>query len=475
MLPILSWKNVWRNRTRSLVVIIAMMIGVFSGTFIIALATGVIDSRSQDVINNETSHIQIHHKKYGDYFELQYFIPNIARKIDSIKALPQVKGVNYKFKNMAMTQAGDKRGAMYVSAIDPETDTAVFNIHTYLKGDDSKYLDNNMKRKIVVSEAIAKSLQLEYYVVDSVSLVQLASYELPAEIYKKLESLSGETFKKKKYFTQKLKEVFTEEEYYTYRNKVYRTCDRYKLNRKINLSVYGYTKENKTSNYKIVGYYKTNDGMFDGMNAFILKKDFEKHAHMPKNSAHEIDITLNNKEDIDSVKASLEAMFPQLKVSTYRDLKPEIALNEATMEFYTYIIMGIILFALAFGIVNTMLMAVLERTKEIGMLKAIGMNRKRVFMLILYETVYLGLVGSVVGMFVGYFSIKSLEESGINLSQYKEGFEAMGYSSVLYPKLEPVFFFQVTILVVLTGVLASVIPAIRALKLNPAEAVRSDV
>lgn len=475
MLPILSWKNVWRNKTRSMVVIIAMMIGVFSGTFIIALATGVIDRRSQEVINNETSHIQIHHNRYSDYFELQYLIHNISGKIDSIQVLPQVKGLSYKFKNMVMTQAGDKRGAMYVSAIDPKTDTAVFSIYKCLSTEDSEYLHGDMTRKIVVSETIAKSLLLEYYSVDSASLSLFASYGLPESIYEKLASLSGETFKKKKQFTRKLKEIYTDEEYHMYGNKIYRTCDRYKLKRKINLSVFGYTNENKTSNYKIAGYYKTSDGMFDGMNAFILLQDFEKHAQMPDNCAHEIDIRLHNKNDIDSVKTALQAMFPQLKVSSYRDLKPEIALNESTMEFYTFIIMGIILFALAFGIINTMLMAVLERTKEIGMLKAIGMNKKRVFIMILYETVYLSLVGSFVGMVIGYISIKWLEETGINLSKYQEGFEAMGYSSILYPQLEPVFFVQVTILVVITGILASVIPAMRALKLNPAEAVRSDV
>ena len=67
------------------------------------------------------------------------------------------------------------------------------------------------------------------------------------------------------------------------------------------------------------------------------------------------------------------------------------------MNYYLFIFLIIILLALGFGIVNTMLMAVLERVKELGMLMAIGMNRKRVFRMIMLETVFLGLTGAMVG------------------------------------------------------------------------------
>ena len=103
------------------------------------------------------------------------------------------------------------------------------------------------------------------------------------------------------------------------------------------------------------------------------------------------------------------------------------------MTMYYFIIMGFILFALAFGIVNTMLMAILERTKELGMLMAIGMNRKRVFNMIMLETIFLTMVGAVAGMGLGWLLIAVTGHTGINFSSVGEGFEAFGWAAIVYP------------------------------------------
>lgn len=117
-------------------------------------------------------------------------------------------------------------------------------------------------------------------------------------------------------------------------------------------------------------------------------------------------------------------------------------------------------------------MAVLERIKELGMLMAIGMNKIRVFGMIMLETVYLTLTGAVVGMLIGQGLIKFFGERGIDLAMYAEGFEAIGYGAVIYPEITLRFYFGVTMLVVATGILSSVYPAIKALRLNPVEATR---
>ena len=136
--------------------------------------------------------------------------------------------------------------------------------------------------------------------------------------------------------------------------------------------------------------------------------------------------------------------------------------------------MAIILAALAFGIVNTMLMSVLERTRELGMLAAIGMNRRKIFSMIMLESVFLSLVGGLSGMAVGGVVIAATAHNGINLMKYSEGMEAMGYSAFLVPTIDATFFIMTTILIVITGILSSVYPARKALKLNPVEALRKE-
>jgi ABC-type antimicrobial peptide transport system permease subunit len=144
------------------------------------------------------------------------------------------------------------------------------------------------------------------------------------------------------------------------------------------------------------------------------------------------------------------------------------------MNVYYAVFMIIILAALAFGIVNTMLMVVLERTKELGMLTAIGMNKKKVFSMIMLESVFMSLIGGVIGMIVSECIILLTSRNGINFSQYAEGFEAMGFSSHIYPQIDPQFFIEVAVLIILTGILSSIYPARKALKLDPADAVRTE-
>jgi ABC-type lipoprotein release transport system permease subunit len=159
---------------------------------------------------------------------------------------------------------------------------------------------------------------------------------------------------------------------------------------------------------------------------------------------------------------------------TWGEIDPYLAMLTGMIQKFYAVFMGVILAALAFGIVNTMLMVVLERTKELGMLTAIGMNKKRVFSMIMLESIFLSLVGGVVGMVVSRLLIAFTATNGINFASYEEGFEALGYSAHIYPAISPAFFFVVTVLIIITGILSSIYPALKALKLDPADALRTE-
>ena len=119
-----------------------------------------------------------------------------------------------------------------------------------------------------------------------------------------------------------------------------------------------------------------------------------------------------------------------------------------------------------------MLMAVLERTRELGMLMSVGMNRGRVFRMIMLETIFLVLVGGPKGLLMGYGLVEFSASVGINMGQFSEGVSQFGFGTIVRPDLAAKYYLQISIMVVIAAILSAIYPARRALKLNPVEAIR---
>jgi len=170
------------------------------------------------------------------------------------------------------------------------------------------------------------------------------------------------------------------------------------------------------------------------------------------------------------MKQALAKRLPLLTVSDWKDLSPETQLLVVTVDYYSLVIMGIILTALAFGILNTMLMAILERSRELSMMLALGTGRMRILGIVFIETVFLTASGAPFGLLaswliVHYFNLHGLDLSGMG----EEMLSSFGFSRIVYPAFPFEKIPDILLLVVLTALLAGIIPAIRALRLRPAE------
>jgi len=222
--------------------------------------------------------------------------------------------------------------------------------------------------------------------------------------------------------------------------------------------------------FRVCGVYRTANTGFDQTTAFVNEDELVKLYGGKEILTHEIAILLNNTDESGMVRDKLNRIAGNNSVSTWRELAPDAALLNDFMIVYYFIFIGIIMLALAFGIINTMLMAVLERTRELGMLMAIGMNRRRVFAMIMLETVFLTFTGAIAGMLSGWVITGILGKTGIYLSGWAEGFEALGFASRVYPVVTIDFIMFTSLMVTATAILASVWPARKALKLIPADA-----
>ena len=160
-------------------------------------------------------------------------------------------------------------------------------------------------------------------------------------------------------------------------------------------------------------------------------------------------------------------------MQTWRDISKELALVNDSMDEYMYIFVIIIMLALCFGIINTMLMVVMERTKELGMLMAIGMHRIRVFFMIILESVFLSLSGGIMGIAIAYAVIKYFEKTPIKLTIF-QGFEQYGYASEVYTNLPFSTLISMAVLVFVLGIISAIYPAWKAIRLNASDAIRTD-
>jgi len=245
------------------------------------------------------------------------------------------------------------------------------------------------------------------------------------------------------------------------------------LKNKIIITVQDVNKNITSGAFRIAGIFETDNFIFDESTIFVRYGDICRLTGLNSTEAHEIAVLLDKNENTEVVRQEIKKRFPSLQVQGWLELSPEAGYLVSAMNQYMYIFILIVLLALCFSIINTMLMVVLERVREIGMLMAVGMSRVRVFLMIMLETIYLSLTGGIIGIIAGYFICRHLEQAGLNLYFWKEAFGSIGYSSIIYPVIDFHMLIITTLMVILTGILSSLYPAYKALKLNPAESTRN--
>ena len=245
-----------------------------------------------------------------------------------------------------------------------------------------------------------------------------------------------------------------------------------KIRSKVILTFQSVEKEIVSASFRVVGIYETADARNDELSVYVQKKDLDKLAGLPPDSFHETAILLKDDKQLEATTEHLQGQHPDVLIQNWKQLIPGLAAADIIAQRMNYLLLLILLAALSFGIVNTMLMAVLERVREFGMLMAVGMNKTKVFTMIMFETVFLMLTGTPIGILLAWGTVKYLSVNGLDLSAYSEGFQNVGIKPIIYPFLTPDYYPKVIILVIIAAFLAAIYPALKAIRLNPAEAIR---
>ena len=473
MILSIGWKNVWRSRTRSLVVIVAVMLGIFGGVMATGIMQGWVEERIHASIYNEVGHVQIHNPEYMYNEEIQYTIPDYNSVKNVLDTVPEVIAWSPRVKLFVMAKTSWGASGFVLRGVDPEKEMNVCEIHEHMIG--GEFLEGNYRKpSIVLGSKAAENLKLLNYELTRGKLDSIDKEIYPAELINKLKQVESKRFRKEKDFRKQLEKVLTPGEMKEYGDKLIKYFSFYRMRTSVEITMQDKYGQIVHPVFKVRGIYKTDNTVFDGMNAYVNRKELERYTNLGDDEVHEIGIISIDNETGAKLADKLSAYLPDLDVMSWRKSAPEIAMYTDFSALMTYIYVVFILFALSFGIINTMMMSVLERIKELGMLMAIGMNKLRVFNMIMVESIFLTVTGAVAGMAVSSILIELFSHTGINVGMWSEGMEALGYASVIYPHVTLGNYVGITILVILTGVISAILPARKALRLNPVEALRTE-
>lgn len=474
LVRVVAWKNVWRSPVRSLIVISAVMLGTIAGIFTSALMQGWTEQRKFAAIYTEVSHAQIHNPNYLINEELKHTINNSSEILHMLQNSSEVKAYSPKIKVMAMASTSRGNTALILNGIDIEKEKQVSNLYRFVVNENGKYLEEDQRLPIFVSEKTAEQLKIVNFKITDSVIDSLKKANVPSQVIDNLSLLKNTYFRSKSSFEKELKAKLSENNFNKYKSQIIAITKQYRPRAKI-VFTFNNINGNLISQYfKVCGIYKTSNSSYDQQNAFVKNEDLRTVLDLGANEYNEISILLNDMDHLSLFEKEFSQKFTNTTITKWQDLAPDVGMLDGFMTLYLYIIMGIIMFALAFGIVNTMLMAILERTKELGMLMAIGMTKRKVFKMIMYETIFLTIVGAIIGMIISYIIVQITSRTGINFSAIAEGMEAMGWAAKVYPNISISFFAGITIMVIITGIIASISPTRKAIKMNPVDALKTD-
>ncbi len=220
---------------------------------------------------------------------------------------------------------------------------------------------------------------------------------------------------------------------------------------------------------RIVGIYRARLQATEELNVYAGRSTIQKMLGLG-DKVSEIAITADDFRAVNNWWPEIAtAAGPELQTLPWTQLDGYLESMMDMQTSFNVIIMVVIFLALSFGLVNTLVMAVFERVREIGLMMALGMRPGWIMYQVLLESLILLALGLVIGNLLALATILPLE-SGIDISGVAEGLEMAGMGSKLYPSLEVSHMLMSTAVVVVLGLMASLIPAWRASRYNPIQA-----
>ncbi|MFO0620823.1 MAG: FtsX-like permease family protein [Polyangia bacterium] len=406
MLPPLfriAFRNVLRNRRRSLITFSAVFLALGIMVSIRGFLNGLQATIRESVVLGQTGALQVHRKGFLKSVNatLDQVIPSDAEFLRKITSVPGVKAATARIMFGGMANANDTSTAAMFTAMDPVQELIV------------------CPRR---NEMIYRGKSLK----DSSPIAAILSPELASNLGVKLGQRAT---------------ILTSD-----RDGVMNALD-----------------------FDFVGEYGQPGLPLPDKKLGFVPLSFAQELLRMEGKATEIAVALHRFEDAERLKPVLqEALGPEYEVATWHDVAAFVDDAIATQNFILNLIAGVFLFVALLGIANTMLMSVLERTREIGTMMSVGVRRRQILSMFLLEASLLGLAGGILGALVGGGFVLYYGHTGMVLP-----IPGMLVPLHVFPVISGSYILFILALAAGGAALAALWPSVRASRMRPVEALSS--
>jgi putative ABC transport system permease protein len=399
----LAWRNVWRNRRRTLIALVAIALGLVFLTFMDGATAGFQQAVFGNAVRLQGGNVQVHAPGYREKSKRLPLLPlaDAESVVRAARAEPQVIAASRRINTGGFVSSREATMPVVITGIEPEKEAPVGLLAENIA--QGRYLASDDEDLILIGRGLAD--RLEVGVGDRITLVGCAAHE------------------------QMRRRTMT-----------------------------------------IVGIY--NLGLPEAEKRLVYVSLAEAQALFDlRDQATEVVIALESVGQERTVTEALRAALPGYEVDSWQELNPEMK-QSLDVDKQVMNIFGLVVLLIAgIGVLNLMLMAVFERTREIGLLAAMGLKRWELLALFLLEGVLIGLLGTLLGGVLGGLVVSAVGKVGIEFSSVAEMGEMMALmGDRLYPRLAINLLLGRAVTVAIIAALASLYPAWRASRREPAEA-----
>jgi len=469
----MAWRNLGRNAKRSRVTGLGLALALALCMATLALMDGLSQELIQGTTEGEVGHIQIHEPRYLDSRALRRSVPADAQALAALRSAEGVQGVSARLYAFAYLSHGSRSSGVQLMGLDPEQEAAVTVLHRKRSSGEWLSAEATPWRQ---AQALSETQQAADQALTDAAIAEAfarlegratsagtATPSTDASLALAEQLAPGPSRRPGVVLGAKLAA-----------NLGLSADPEGRWGQVLELLVEGAHGVQSHLELEVRGVMQTGLDHQDRSRLLLHLSDLQHMLQLP-DQAHEIALRLTDPGQADARAAALQAQLGEAQqVQSWSQLRPDvlalIAANRAlmgTLVFIVFLIAGV-------GVLNTMLVSVMERQRELSLLKALGLAPRKVLLLVMAETVLLCLAGGLVGLTAGAALVAWLQIHGLDVSRFGEfSLSGVGMAPVLRAQLSAAGAALPLVMLVLISVVSALVPALWAARLAPAAGMRA--